>query len=167
MADFNTVTELLISQTDRKLNNLRGSIVSEITRLQGELRLVEEALRRKRARSVHDTGAHVSNVTTNGSGTTSFEGLPSHDLLAYVREVDKPVSASEMREVLEAKGITRTTEAVRTALTRLRKRGLLVRASDGRFAVPTTNTDGTEVEGPGLSSQVTLGDGYPPGASDG
>ncbi len=120
MADYDTLTELLIAQPERKLQKLRNGIVTEIERLGVELRLVDEALTRKRSRGRSD------------------------EALAHIKEIGHPVKPPEVREVLVTKGIVRKVEAVRTAMTRLVSDGLLERTHDGRFAVP--NGNGARVE---------------------
>jgi hypothetical protein len=113
-----TVTSLLDSLPERKLVKLRAGIAQEIGRLTVELRMVDEALTRK-----HSGIAGAD------------EKLTRTDLLAHVAATGRPVKPAEMQQILAAKGIVRTPEAVRVSLTRLVKDGKLVRTEDGLFAV--------------------------------
>jgi hypothetical protein len=113
-----TVGTLLDSLTERKLVKLRAGIAREAERLTVELRLVDDALARKRSGS-----------------PANDEKLTRTDLLAHVAEVGRPVRPGEMQAILAGKGIVRTPEAVRVSLNRLVKDGKLVRDPDGLFAV--------------------------------
>lgn len=153
-----TVMELLASQPERKLRRMHDGILAEIDRLQTELRQVDEALTLKRSRLGHG-GAAASPVAADKNHTGRFEGLPREELLAHVARVGRPVSAPEMRGILEAKGIVRRTEAVRTGLARLVQRHELIRTEDGKFAVPDQNGNSLDTENEaGLSSQTVLGE---------
>jgi hypothetical protein len=166
MAEIATVSHLLDAQPERKLRRLRDGILAEITRLQDEMRLVESALERKR--SAHTPAVSTRPVGPHKANGGRFEGLAREELLRHVQAVGHPVTAPEMREILESKGIVRKTEAIRTGLARLVAREQLVRLSTGRFAVPNANGNGDRVEAQtGPSSQTSLNDGYPPERTDG
>jgi hypothetical protein len=153
MPQFDTVTELLVSQTERKLQKLRDSIVAEIQRLGLELKLVDEALNRKRSRARDAVPVARTPQVKSGKGH-AHDGLPRSELLVYVTEMKRPVKPSQVRDHLATKGIVRRVEAVRNGLIRLERDGTLTRLPDGRFAVPSKNGDGLEVktDSPGAGS---------------
>jgi hypothetical protein len=143
MPDFDSVTELLIAQNERKLHKLRAGIVAEINRLGGELKLVDDALAKKRSRS---SAAATRSSPAEGSNGASREGLPRTELFEYVTEMGKPAKAAQVRDFLLAKGIVRRVEAVRNGLVRLERDGALIRTPDGEFAVAPEWRGGAESE---------------------
>lgn len=148
MADSDTVTELLIAQTERRLNRLREGIASEINRLGTELKLVDEALVRKKFR-VRDEAPRPGAAAGNsgaGKGGKRFEGLPRSEVLTVVAAMGRPVRAAEVRDELMTKGVVRRAEAIRNALIRLERDGSLFRTAEGLFAVRSQNGDSVEVE---------------------
>jgi hypothetical protein len=149
MADYTTISEMLAGMPERKLHKMRGSIVTEINRLGIELRMVDDAIAKKtrgkaEKRAAVDRGtASETNGRTESSG--QFEGLPRRDVLAHVVEMKRPsVRPQDVQQHLAAKGIVRTVEAIRVALTRLAADGALVRTADKGFAVPSGNGDGPQ-----------------------
>jgi hypothetical protein len=144
MADSLTLTDLLMSQTERKLTRMREAIVAERDRLGTELKLVDEALARKQRGKQPRTDEQRKPKPSNGGAAKSpadgrFEGLSRDALYEYVAEYGQPVKAPEMRDYLATKGIVRNVEAVRVALVRLTRDKRLTRYPDGRFAVPNGN----------------------------
>src|SRR6059058_4977964 len=80
LANYNTLTDLLIDQTERKLRRLETSITRELERLGGELKIVQAALARK-ARERESSRA-TRRKPTNG------DGLSRADLLTHVVAMD-------------------------------------------------------------------------------
>jgi hypothetical protein len=153
MADFATLSEMLAAQSERKLQKLREGITAEITRLGAELRIVDDALARKQRRE--KTPAPIREQTPTvilaesvqrRRGSNGKAGLARTELLGYILAVDKPVTTAEVQTILAGKGIIRTVEAVRVAMSRLEGDGSLVRLPDGRFAAPSRDGGGDEVE---------------------
>jgi len=138
-----TLTDLLISQTERKLTTMRNGIRDEIDRLSIELRLVEDAIERKRQRN----DARPKPVPTPGE-VGRFDGLPREALLTYVEMMNHPsVSPAEVRQYLiDGFGIERSVEAIRNGLVRLQGDGSLIRLPDKRFALPENRNGGAEIE---------------------
>ena len=164
MSDPTTLGELLAAQGERKLEKLRRGIAEEINRLGTELKIVDDALNRKRREKLvaarekpvradlvvtNETGVtsviEVKKSAPNGSAATQFKGLSREDLLAYVVEIARPVSAPDVQRYLVSKGIVRNREAVRVSLTRLVRDGSLVRRN-GLYSVPSQDRDGDKVE---------------------
>jgi hypothetical protein len=153
MPEFDTISQMLEAQGERKLQKLRTGIMERIDLLAAELKMVDAAIARKqRAKAATAEG------TTKNGGKAS-DGLPRAELLRYVREVGHPVKAAEMKDVLAKKGIIRRTEAVRNGLVRLERDGELARTKDGRFGVAGTSGDGGETEDQSLAGQVSLVEG--------
>jgi hypothetical protein len=140
MADRDSVTDLLMAQSERKLQRMRAGILAEIERLGVELKMVDEALRR-RDRSRPNGGDDKPATSRRIS-----KQLTRKQLHGYVVEVGHPVRAPEMREVLASKGIVRSTESIRNHLMRLVGDGALTKQPDGTFAVPSSNGGGAKVE---------------------
>jgi hypothetical protein len=138
MPDYETLTELLLNQSDAKLRKLRDGIVRKQQSLQFELHLVDEAIKER-------TRAKASREGTGNGGQPS-EGLSRQKLFLYVQEMNRPAKAAEVRAFLATKNIERRVEAVRNGLVRLEDDGLLERDSDGRFVV--RKSDGAEVKSP-------------------
>ncbi|MHB8651341.1 MAG: hypothetical protein ACYDBR_14390 [Gaiellaceae bacterium] len=163
MADPTTVSELLATVSERKLAKMRGGVVEQIERLGLELRLIDDALSKKRPQRVREDDGSVAIqrvAKRNGARVAGgqFEGLSRLDLLGYVSEMKRPVRPPEVRDFLVTKGIVRTSEAIRVALLRLHKSGMLDRLQDGTFVVPETNGNGARVEaGHPLFRETDLG----------
>jgi hypothetical protein len=144
-----TVTGLLAAQTERKLEKMRQAIVSEQHRLNLELRLVDEALERKRARSAEGRSSPKRNVRQS-------DGLARGELLVHVANMNRHiVKAAEVKSYLATQGIERSVQAVRNGLVRLAGDGALTQTPEG-FAVPSANGGGSKSEtekpaGTGLS----------------
>jgi hypothetical protein len=139
--DFETLSQFLDAQTERKLQKMRDGIRGKIDNLATELQMVESALARKRPK----VRAEPAVAPANGSKTRNGQ-LSRAELYRYVVEVGHPVKAAEMRTILAEKGIIRRVEAVRTSLVRLEADGKLKRGSDGRFGVAASGGVGAEAE---------------------
>lgn len=140
MPDTGTLSDLLAAQTERKLNKMRDGIVTEIERLRLELRFVEDAIGKKRRGKSEAARAVLPGMAPSPRDRTGqFDGLPRAELLAYVTEMGRPVKAPDVRRHLAEKGINRNLEAVRVALNRLQRSGVLIRDADGRYVVPSKN----------------------------
>jgi hypothetical protein len=148
MAEQITVSDLLAAQTERKLTRMREGIIGEMDRLRTELKLVDEALSRKRKprEDASQPRPQSEVIAARVSRDGRFDGLPRDELLALVAEFGSPVKPAEMREFLMGKGIVRKTEAVRVAMNRLVQAGRLTRSAEGRFAVPNSNGNGAHSE---------------------
>lgn len=140
MPTYETLGELLMGQSERKLQKMRDGITTEINRLGIELKFVDDALAKKRSRS----GRSDAQVRP-ANGGRPVDGLPRSQLLQYVVEVGHPVTVADMRAVLAGKGIVRRAEAIRNSLVRLETDGKLVRTPDRKFAVALRG-DGAKVE---------------------
>jgi hypothetical protein len=144
MADYTTLTDLLIDQSERKLHKLEANIIGEIERLGDELKLVRKALARKTRGSEAARSAPNAAKRKGANGSKGrFDGLPRAELLALVVEMNKPAfRPADVRDFLMAKGIVRRVEAVRNGLMRLVNDGSLHRNADGSFAVHSSNGNG-------------------------
>jgi hypothetical protein len=145
MPDYDTLTELLVDQSERKLKKLRANIVGEIERLGVELKVVDAALAQQaRAADPNRPVRGRGRKDANGS-TGRFDGLSRRELFEHALEMNKPAfKPTDLRDYLITKGIVRRVEAVRNSLVRLVEDGLLERTSDGQFAVPVSNGNGAE-----------------------
>lgn len=151
MANYGTLTDLLIDQPERKLKKLETSIVHEIERLGGELKIVRSALARKAREREGTTTAGPKRKPSNG------EGLSRGDLLAHVIRMNRDAfRPADVRDYLTTQGIVRRVEAVRNSLVRLVDDGHLERTADGSFAVPVSSGNGARVEA-GLQSSLESG----------
>jgi hypothetical protein len=137
MADL---TDLLLTQSEAKLQRLRTGILSEIERLGLELRVVDEVLTRKRGAKA--TVAAPKPSHTNGRANELSRG----ELYAFVVEFGKPAKPTPLAQFISTKGVPRRPEAVRNGLMRLVKDKKLVRLRDGSYAVPGKNGDGAKSE---------------------
>src|SRR5207253_1471490 len=90
MADYDSLTELLVDQSERKLKKLRANIVGEIERLGVELKVVDAALARK-ARVADPSRPVRSRGRKDANGSTGrFDGLSRRELFDHALEMDKP-----------------------------------------------------------------------------
>jgi hypothetical protein len=158
MPDHSSVSDLLLAQTERKLVRMRAGILNEIDRLRIELKMVDEAIGKKKPRTAKAEPATSAPAQTTNGGKPA-DGLSRAELLLHVSEVGHPVKAAEMRDVLATKGIFRRVEAVRNGLVRLEGDGKLVRDSEGRFGVAGTGGGGGETEDQSLAGPVSLVEG--------
>ncbi len=152
MANYDTLTDLLIDQPERRLKRLEKNLIGELARLGDELKVVQQAIARKASAANSNGVAPIAprkKAVGNTGPTGRFEGLSRQDLLRHAEQMNRPVfRAPDLQQYLATKGIDRRVEAIRTGLGRLAKDGLLVRTPDGAFAVHPANGDGhgTKVE---------------------
>jgi hypothetical protein len=140
MAQPKTLTELLKSQPVEDVEALAGSLRGEISRLQEELRFVEDSLsgrrrsRRRRRTSEPDTTA----------GRPPRQ-MKREDIVPIVESFGRPVWPAEVTQRLHDRGLDVSSNAVRTNMARLvTKDGLLVREQDGRYsAASAANGNGS------------------------
>lgn len=150
MPDYETLSQFLDAQTERKLQKMREGIRNKIDGLAGELRMVEAALTRKRPKVRAEPTAAATTTPKGRNGQ-----LSRGELYQYLIEVGRPVRPAEMRDFLAEKGILRRPEAIRNSLVRLEADGKLKRNSDGRFGVAGTGGDGAETEDQLLTGPVS------------
>jgi hypothetical protein len=139
MPKIRSVASLLAAQPREDLVAMRDGLRAELTRLQTELEFVEEALDQK----APPRSARSGRKTRRESGR-----LPREELFKIIQKQGGPVSAPEVRAVLEEIGYQLRTEAVRTSMTRLVADGKLARMGDGLYAVADANGDKTDADSP-------------------
>lgn len=145
MAEYSTLSGMLAAQGERKLVKLREGIVEEIDRLRIELKIVDDALGRKRRDKTTVENSDRSSRQTSGSN--AGEGLPRTVLMAHIRDIgQREVTPSDVQAYLTLRGVDRSIEAIRTAMGRLARDGALER-ENGHFVVLPSD-DGERV-GPG------------------
>lgn len=128
VARVRSVADILrAQQSDDELRSLAEQYRAEIARIQHDLDTVEAALgpptRRSNSRTVR---------SSNGSATN---GVKRDDVLKAIVQQGHPVTAPEIRQILESMGYSIRTEAVRTHFMRLVKDRRLVALGEGRYAV--------------------------------
>jgi hypothetical protein len=142
-----SIADLLRAQPQEELEAMAKGMRDEIARLQRDLEIVETALAPLSRRR---------NRPSNGSNANLGPGLKRDDLFRFVAEQGRPISPTEMREILVNQGYDIATSAVRTGMSRLVKDKRLVRLEDGVYAVSTA-TDGSGLETEAPDTAGTLG----------
>jgi len=128
MARVPSVAELLRKErSDDELRGLAEQYRAEIARIQRDLETVEAALEPRRRANTR-SAFH----TSNGSQQS---GVKRDDVFDIIVKQGHPVTAPEIRKILESKGYSIRTEAVRTHFGRLVKQNRLVALGEGRYAV--------------------------------
>jgi hypothetical protein len=156
MSDTDSLTDLLLAQSERKLDKMRDNIEAQIRTLQVQLGIVEDALNRKRSKKRSEPNRD------NGHGVEGRKGFPRASLLAHVQTFDSPFRPAEARDLLKREGIELRVEAVRNGLVRLERDGSLERLEDGRYVVVSHHHRREEIEtdpegtGSGLEGQSAL-----------
>ena len=122
MAKPKTVVDLLAEQPDEALHEMRDINRRELARVQEELaRLKVEA-------------SQIEQALKRGSDRAGR--VTADEVLEAAREVEPPVSAAEVTQILLDRGrVTATVNGVRNHLNRLAARGQLVKHDDGSFSV--------------------------------
>lgn len=142
MAEFTTLNDLLLAQSESKLQKMLNGIDAEIERLGLERRVVLASLERKRAKA--SAPAPASTTKTNGRVRTNE--LSRSDLYAFLVEYGKPAKPTPLARFISAKGTERKPEAVRNGLVRLLSDGKLARDKDGSFVVVSHHNGDNGIE---------------------
>jgi hypothetical protein len=138
MPQVRSIADLLRDQhPEEELRVMAEAMRAEIARIQRDLEIVETALTPRGRRSRSRTGSSM-----NGHRGTS---LKREDLYRFVAQQNRPVTPSEMRQILVNQGYDIRTSAVRTGMSRLVRDKKLVRIEEGLYAVGTPS-GGSELE---------------------
>ena len=137
MAPETPLTALLREQPEERLVEWRDRLAEQISQLQFEKRIVEQALLKRPRRPSRSAASKMAASAANPSSDGRFAGLPRHHVYQLVREHGQPVTPAQVVDLLAARDLTAKVEPVRTALNRLVKiDGLLVKLGPSLFAVP-------------------------------
>lgn len=132
---------LLAEQPEETLAEWLTRLTEQISQLQFERRLVEQALNKRTRRNSRGTARR-----TNGSAPTAgtggrFAGIPRRDVFELVREAGQPLTPTEVAIIFRRHGVETGPEPMRTALNRLVHDGLLSRLSPSQFVVAPEYAD--------------------------
>lgn len=145
-----SVIDLLRDQPEETLVAMRDSLQADLSRIQVELRQIEEALSRRGRRGGKRLGRPPL-----GDNVTS---VTRQELLAFVGELGHPVTPAEVIRAYSDRGVTVSANSIRNSLHRLLELDhLLVRLDNGRYAVRgAVNGSGADAQPQSQEIQPTL-----------
>jgi hypothetical protein len=133
MPPLKSVVDLLAEQPEPVLIQMRDNFKADLARLRVEIEQVEQALTKKARRGGRTPGGRAAGE--------SRKGLTRWQVFQVVKDEGRPMSPSEVRDVLHVQGLTHVTTAqVRNHLTRLHEvNNSLVKLPDATYVVPGGN----------------------------
>jgi hypothetical protein len=143
MSTPKSVIDLLRDQPDEVLAEMETALEAKLASTQLELSQVRQARSRR--------GKRPSNRPATGSRHLS--GVTRKDIFKLIEGAGRPMTAPEVREAFEERGLHASTNAVRNSLLRLvDKDGLLERVADGLYGLAKPDS---EVSGNGVGSPLS------------